>query len=207
MKIVNRKPARYTSYTYRYSSNSTKELREVRKLQFMLKLLAQKLKHEDSELIRGKIKTAIIAGMIQYRLLTTFLCPDRICRRFRRVHAARKITSFSESECWHRFRTRKEDLYRLLRAFKLSDDENEYIIADNGCRFIKEEILLIGLHRYCVPGPLMQTMGHIFHMDITMLSRAITLFNTLPLACSPTPCRLDTSSIIVEKNLDFRVLP
>lgn len=107
---------------------------------------------------------------MQYRKLTTFLCPDKICRRLRRVNAARTINSFCDSDCWYRFRTRKQDLYRLLRAFKLSDDEDEYIVADNGCKYLKEEILLIGLHRYCVPGPLLQTMGNIFSIDYTIFT-------------------------------------
>ena len=94
-----------------------------------------------------------------YRKLTTFQCPNRGSRRLARVKSARTIESFTEAECWQRFRTRKEDLPKLLVAFKLSADDGEFLTANNGSIFTKEEILLIGLHRYCVPGPLAQTMS------------------------------------------------
>lgn len=69
---------------------------------------------------------------------------------------------------WQNLRTRKEDLRRLLVALKF--DGKDFMIAVNGCRITKEEVILIGLYRYCV-------VGKTFNMDFSMLSRALKLFD------------------------------
>ena len=93
----------------------------------------------------------------------------------RHSHIARTIESFDEMDCWMKFRTRKEDLPRLLRAFRF--DRNDAFVADNKTKFTGEEIMLIGLHRYVIPGPLEATMARTFNLDFSQLSRAIKIFN------------------------------
>ena len=121
------------------------------------------------------MRRRVLAGEDFYRRLTTYDCPQRSSRHHTRTLSARTIESFKEDECWQNFRTRKEDLPRLLVALKF--DGNDFMIADNGCRFTKKEVMLIGLYRYCVVGQIQQVMGKAFNMDFSMPSRALKLFN------------------------------
>jgi hypothetical protein len=118
------------------------------------------------------MKALLAATLVKYHQLC-FTWREPVRRNFQR--ASRSIASFADDDCWHRFRTRKTDLYRLLKAFKM---DFNIIRGDNNSIFTGEEILLIGLHRYCVPGPLDQTMKSIFNLEFSQLSRAIKLFNT-----------------------------
>eukprot|EP01035_Chromulina_nebulosa_P018566 gene18566-24289_t len=93
--------------------------------------------------------------------------------RRRTNYISRSIESFSDEDCWKLFRTRKTDLYRLRRALKLDQD---VFIADNGTKFTGDEILLIGLHTYCISGPIDQTTSFRFSLELSQLSRA---FNNL----------------------------
>ena len=52
------------------------------------------------------------------------------------------IDSFTESECWNFFETRKEDLYRLLVNLKFDDK----CILENRSVLSNEEVLLGGLY-------------------------------------------------------------
>lgn len=97
----------------------------------------------------------------------------------RKVHTSKSFNDFSELDCWIRFRTRKRDLPRLLRALQL---DGQIFKADNGAVFIGDEILMIGLHRYCCVGSYYVTMALLFDLDYTMLSRAFAIFNENVLA-------------------------
>jgi hypothetical protein len=44
-------------------------------------------------------------------------------------------------------------------------------------KFTGDEVLLIGLHRYSITGPLEQTMQPIFKLDFSALSRCLKIFN------------------------------
>jgi hypothetical protein len=81
-----------------------------------------------------------------------------IRRRNRHLTSNRTIASLSEAECWSRFNTRKEDLFEMLDCFELRLPAGEHYRADNGSLLTDEEILLIGLHRYCSCGQLKVTM-------------------------------------------------
>lgn len=89
----------------------------------------------------AKITNLIRETYIQICNLQFTILPRRVGQR---KHTARSIDSFSPSECWQRFRTRKEDLHRILITFKL--DVVQPIVAGNRSKFTGVEILLIGLH-------------------------------------------------------------
>jgi hypothetical protein len=57
----------------------------------------------------------------------------------------RTIESFDETDCWSFFETRKEDLYRLLKVFRLPT----LCIFDNRISMPGEEVLLRGLYELC----------------------------------------------------------
>jgi hypothetical protein len=54
----------------------------------------------------------------------------------------RTIASFSESECWNFFETRKRDLHRLLINLQFPD----HCVLENRACMTGEEILLRGLY-------------------------------------------------------------
>ena len=54
----------------------------------------------------------------------------------------RTIDSFTASECWNFFETRKEDLPRLLLNLRFPDQCN----LENGSKMLGEEVLLRGLY-------------------------------------------------------------
>ena len=62
------------------------------------------------------------------------------------IENARTIDSFSDNSCWKRFRTRKEDLPKLLKAFQLELPPGQYFRSNDKARvkFTGEEVLLIG---------------------------------------------------------------
>ena len=79
-----------------------------------------------------------------------------------------------------RFRFRKNDLPRLLQAFRMQGVE---FMANNGVKFTAEEVLMIGLARFSTTGSLYITMSRVFGFDYSQLSRVVHLFvnHMLPL--------------------------
>lgn len=177
MTIATRKASKDTSYAYRYASRSVRDQRSIRKVKISLIGFLHLYLAAQTPAIRNIRRRALLSGIIYYRRLTTFVVPARTNRHGRRTVTSRTIDSFTEAQCWQNFRTRKEDLPKLLIAFKLDPEEGNLVVFNNGCRFTKEEILLIGLHRYSVAGSLQQSMGATYGIDFSMLSRAITYFN------------------------------
>ena len=84
----------------------------------------------------------------------------------------RTIESFSESECWNFFETRKSDLYRLCKVLKLT----ERCILDNGSSMPGEEILLIGLYELVSGSDQYEIAVNIFGREQTQQSRAFKFF-------------------------------
>ena len=177
--ILPRKPFKDTSYAYRHNSLSTTDVKRLIKLKKIMVYLSFVIHNRDNDEICLQMKERLRIVTLKYCQLNYRVYPAKTTRLNRVIQFARTIESFSENACWKRFRTRKEDLPRLLRCFRLDLPEGEYFRSDDKvkAKFTGEEILLIGLHRYTVPGQLEQTMGEIFHLDFSMLSRAVTIFN------------------------------
>jgi len=103
----------------------------------------------------------------RYHSLSFYRVPELTRPRRRTNYISRSIESFTDEDCWKLFRTRKADLYRLKTALKLNQEE---FIADNGTKFNGED-------RYCIPGPIDQTMSFRFSLEFSQLPRAFTIFN------------------------------
>lgn len=193
MVLSIRLPSKLTAYRYRYQSASVKEIRALDELYLALDVVMT-ARHRQLR-VSGRWSTTITKLLheiyTQILLLQFVFLPPRVGQR---KHVARTIDSFSPSDCWMKFRTRKEDLYRILIALRLNADGD--IEANNRSKFTGEEILLIGLHRYNVTGPLETTMSKEFDLDFSQLSRAFQLFNNYV---------LDNFSYLVTNNLDYWV--
>ena len=87
------------------------------------------------------------------------------------VHHQRTIESFSESECWNFFETRKEDLPRLLVVLRIP----EQVKLVNGSKMSGEELLLRGLYEL-VSGNDQHDIIIVFGGEQTKQSRAFTWF-------------------------------
>ena len=86
----------------------------------------------------------------------------------RKIHVSKSFDDFSELDCWIRFRTRKRDLPRLLRALKLDGQTFKAV-------FTGEEIFMVSLHRYSTAGSYYVTMTQLFTLDYSILSRAFAI--------------------------------
>lgn len=183
--ILPRQTLKDTSYAYRYHGLSTSDLKRLTKLKKTIIYLSFCFHKCDDDQIRLQLDERIRMVTMKYCELNYRVYPSKKTRRNRVIQSARTIESFSQNACWKRFRTRKEDLPRLLKCFRLDLPAGEYFRSHDKAqvKFTGEEILLIGLHRYIVPGQLEHTMGEIFSMDYSMLSRAITIFNNHMLTC------------------------
>ncbi len=73
-------------------------------------------------------------------------------------HLPRTILSLNDKECWHLFRFKQNDLFRLITVFKISEE----IRLENKSCFYGEEVLLFSLH-------------HFAH-GLTYMMHSITLF-------------------------------
>jgi hypothetical protein len=146
----------------------------VEKTLLALAVLRRRYEDEEDERRAMVINMSIAYFLRRYQRLVFVHRPRRRVRKNRILRHARTIESFSDGFCWKNFKTRKEDLYRLLRAFRLNDDVYR---ADNGAKFTREEVLLVGLYRYSTAGYLEQTMRSELNLDFSMLSRAFKIFN------------------------------
>ena len=172
-----------TSYAKIHHSISVKEARKLKQLKkaslcCAAKLKKTKIENPDNIELLNKLELALTESLLAVHKLGYYF--DNIRRKYRKnrsINKARTIESFTENACWKRFRFRKLDLYDLQIALQLKLEPGEYFQADNGMKFTGEEILLIGLHRFCIPGPLEQSMQPIFDLDYSALSRAVTIFN------------------------------
>ena len=164
--IYKRLPTKKTSYTHRWNSLCRKEIRREKYLKRLLILAHLASVYCDNNNGNQTFQLIAIRYMTKYYAMKS--------KRTRTKHVSKTFNDFSEQDCWVRFKTRKQDLPRLLKAFKL--DGGKYV-ADNGSKFTGEEILMIGLHRYCCVGSLYVSMSKVFDLDFSRLSRAFSIFN------------------------------
>jgi hypothetical protein len=87
-------------------------------------------------------------------------------------HYDRTIDSFDDSECWRKFRTRKADLPRLMRAFRIPVS----FTTTNRCSFTGEEVFLFSLWRFSDENILEDMAQHVFGREFTQWSRAFNKF-------------------------------
>jgi hypothetical protein len=172
--------AKRTSYIHRHNSISAKEKRFLsnlkRYLLILLALYKKSKKLSSIESLRvSKIKKCFTMVLVKYHQVAYTPFEKNIRTKRSNINfRSRDIDSFSSSECWKLFRTRKEHLYQLKIAFKFVDRD---FTADNSIIFKGEEILLIGLARYSTAAQLEHILGNVFMLDFSQLSRAFKLFN------------------------------
>jgi hypothetical protein len=152
---------------------SVKEMRKLNVLNRIMVALAQA--GYEAEEIEGFIHYEIACALYyvagQKRAIEYM---EKLIRR-RKEHIHKTFDDFDDDFCWINFRTRKQDLPRLLRAFKL--DFPGFVRAPNQLKFTGQEILLLGLNRYSVKGALEQTLKKNFDMDYSAMSRGFKIFN------------------------------
>jgi hypothetical protein len=94
-------------------------------------------------------------------------------RPLRQARIPKTFDDFTDNDCFIRFRFRKDDLPRLLRAFRMEGVEFR---ASNRVQFSPEEILMIGLGRFATTGSLHVALSRLFGLEFSQLSRAVGLF-------------------------------
>jgi hypothetical protein len=87
------------------------------------------------------------------------------------INYRRTIDSFTHSECWNFFETRKEDLPRLLHLLLIP----EIVTLENRSSMPGEEVLLRGLYEF-VSGADQNEIAYVFGRDATQQSRAFKWF-------------------------------
>ena len=145
------------SYAKKHHGLSCKEARQLKNLKKACLVAACQLKVAQGSYVQNvalinKLEWALTACLLKVHKLGYFYDFKKFFRRNRHINSARTIESFTENACWKRFRFQKQDLYDLQVALKLKLEHGEVFRADNGMKFSGEEVLLIGLHRYCIPG-------------------------------------------------------
>jgi hypothetical protein len=187
-KLYKRKASRHTSYVYRWDSLTVKDLRELKKIKRRIIGCLGVMKNCQNA--SKSWLQACTFNLVRAYCHKTYSLRTRKSNRKRH---SKRFSDISDTDCWIRFRTRKRDLPRLLLAFGLT---NEYYYTPNKCKFSNEELLLIGLHKYCCPGNAHVTMASFFGREYSQLSRAFTLFNTL---------LIENCAYLVTDNLDYWV--
>ena len=104
-----------------------------------------------------------MAKAIAEEILRVITVPDVILPSLPSLRDS--IDSFTESECWNFFETRKEDLYRLLVNLKFDDK----CILENRSVMSGEEVLLRGLYEL-VSGADQHEIIAIFGKDQTVVT-------------------------------------
>jgi hypothetical protein len=166
-----RLPQSLTSNAYRYSALSTKEsLRAADLTKFLQHSLValRALREEGAD--DTKLLAYLEVLLVEYfQLVFAPVRPAQV----RRVHVARTIDSFSEQQCWSRFRTRKPDVTRLFAA--LGFDQLGTVRLGNKCSYSAEEIFLFGMNRLVYPGRL-DDLCDIYGREYSQWSRGFTFF-------------------------------
>ena len=159
-----KKPARKLSLRKRFLALTSNEAVYIRSLDKRLLKLMTGLKQlrlsKQCKSQRISLAKAIAEEIINVMIEPTIQLPP-----LHSLHTT--IDSFSNSECWNYFETRKEDLYRLLVNLKFEDK----CILENGSVLSGEEVLLRGLYEL-VSGADQHEIIAIFGKDQTVQSRA-----------------------------------
>ena len=134
-----KKSARKLSLRKRFlalSSNEAVQLRfyEKQLLRLMLRLRNHRLSKD------AKVKGIAIASLLLNEMINIATEPAVTLEPL--VDYRRTIDSFTASECWNYFETRKEDLKRLLLNLRFPDK----CTLENGSKMPGEEVLLRGLY-------------------------------------------------------------
>jgi hypothetical protein len=168
-----RYPLKLTSYSYRFAALKAKDfivLKRIKRNSIKLANVVVELRNTDAEL-SNKLYNILLIMLCKYR---SIFYTDQIPQRVRHVPISRTIDSFSQSECWTRFCFMKDDLYRLLRVFRL--DNHPIIVLDNGAKLTNEELLLFCINRY-VSGSKIIELVAIYGRDWSVWSRAFVWFS------------------------------
>jgi hypothetical protein len=166
-----RLPQSLTSNAYRYQALSTKERLRKDDLTALLhrSLCALRLMRSKG-MDDAKLVVYLEVLLAEYFQLVFAPClPPTV----RRVHVARTIDSFSERQCWSRFRTRKRDLPRLFTGLGFAQ-VGAVRLANKGS-YTAEEIFLFSMNRLVYPGRY-DDLCDIFGRDYSAWSRAFTWF-------------------------------
>lgn len=165
-KVVIRKSSSHFSYRYRCYAITTKQLKQLVVVQHMFIVTAYALSQNP---LNQQLNLLFAMVLMRFTDLFFVQLPPRIHIR----HISRTIDSFTECECWIKFRTKKQDLHRLRRAFRFDYDN---IRSDNGCKFTGEEILLIGLRRFSSSDDLEKSFHQDFGREYSQISRAFSIY-------------------------------
>jgi hypothetical protein len=124
------------SHAYKHQALSAKDRSDLQRAKHsaILLLIREKLALKDNFLhaMSDEVKQSLYILCNRIREL---IYVERAWK-FQMKHVHKVFDNFSDIDCWLRYKTRKQDLPRLLRAFKLDLDEGEYFIASNSMKFI-----------------------------------------------------------------------
>ena len=163
-----KQPARKLSLRRRYLALTSNEAVYVRSLDKRLIKLLTGLKQLRLS-TKCKADGIILAKAIAEELLRVMIVPDVILPSLSSLRDS--IDSFTESECWNFFETKKEDLYRLKVNLKFEDK----CILENRSVMSGEEVLLRGLYEL-VSGADQHEIIAIFGKVQTVQSRAFNSY-------------------------------
>jgi hypothetical protein len=149
----------------KYQSLSINEQFKLRRSQQILLFTTNLLKNQNTTVNRSLFLTNF-ASYIQLVIIPEVAPIPRV------KHIPRTIQSFSESNSWLYFRTKKNDLYRLMKAFKIPKS----ITLTNGFIIQSEEMLLSSIFRFAHGGTFHINIVLIFGKDHTQWIRAFSWF-------------------------------
>jgi len=175
ISIRYKKTARNLSISKRFDALTTKDKTAARKLKNLTISLLVKNKIianlEESERERNN-KIAAISYLRYLKIvIDTSITPIRNAKH-KKFYFDRGIDSFTESQCWNFFETRKEDLHRLFVGFRIPEN----VKFDNGCVMSGEEVMLRGLYELVSGEKQFNIAENVFGGDQSRQSRAFNWF-------------------------------
>ena len=163
-----KKPARKLSLRKRFLALSSNEAVRLRFYEKQLTRLVLRLRnHRLSK--DANAKGIAIASILLNEMID--IATEPISTLDPLLDRRRTIDSFTDSECWNFFETRKEDLRRLLLNLKFP----EQCVLENRSSMPGEEVFLRGLYEL-VSGADQHEVVLVFGRDQTQQSRAFKYF-------------------------------
>ena len=132
-----RKTARHLNIRKRFDAVTANEVIKNKILTKQLKQLQRILRGDRITAVQRQHGNFIIR-LISIRILRSLIDEAELMNL---VDQRRTIDSFTDSECWNFFETRKEDLHRLLRGLRFPED----CTLDNGSKMSGEVIVIENL--------------------------------------------------------------
>lgn len=165
-----KKRARHLSIRKRYLRLTSKEAVEARKRResaIKLFILAENANSPEEAEELHRFSELYYLSFLQVATMDTndFNIP-------RSIRLDKRIASFSESQCYNFFETKKDDLPRLLAGLRLDGQ----CILSNGCSMVGEEVLLRGLYELVSGESQFNIAENVFGRDQTIQSRAFSFF-------------------------------